>query len=177
MMGIIICTCLNKNLRIPIKISLKIVPKVPINNIQVLVQIVAWCPPGDKPSSEPLMVRLSTHICVIRHQWVNSFQWKHVVYLLIFFRVTSLELDSRVIATNAREITEGHARWRHQMGTFSALLALCEGNSPITGEFPSQRPVTRSFYAFFDPRLNKRLSKPSRRRMIWDAMALIMTSL
>ena len=34
--------------------------------------------------------------------------------------------------------------WRHQMGTFSALLAFCAGNSPVTGEFPSQRPVTRS---------------------------------
>ena len=44
------------------------------------------------------------------------------------------------------------------MDTFSASLALCEGNSPVTGEFPSQRPVTRSFDASFDLRLNKRLS-------------------
>ena len=50
---------------------------------------------------------------------------------------------------------------RHQMETFSALLALCAGNSPVTGEFPSQRPVTRSFDVFFDLRLNKRLSKQS----------------
>ena len=35
--------------------------------------------------------------------------------------------------------------WRHQMETFSALLALCAGNSPVSGEFPAQRPVTRSF--------------------------------
>ena len=47
------------------------------------------------------------------------------------------------------------------METFSALLALCAGNSPITGEFPAQRPVTRSFDVFFDLRLNKRLSKQS----------------
>ena len=53
--------------------------------------------------------------------------------------------------------------WRHQMETFSALLALCAGNSPVAGEFPSQRPVTRSFDVFFDLRLNKRLSKQSRR--------------
>ena len=52
--------------------------------------------------------------------------------------------------------------WRHQMETFSALLALCAGNSPVTGEVPSQRPVTRSFDVFFNPRLNKRLSKQSR---------------
>ena len=54
--------------------------------------------------------------------------------------------------------------WRHQMETFSALLALCAGNSPVIGEFPSlTKPVTRSFDVFFDLRLNKRLSKQSRR--------------
>ena len=47
------------------------------------------------------------------------------------------------------------------METFSTLLALCAGNSPVTGEFPSQRPVTRSFEVFFDLRLNQRLSKLS----------------
>ena len=44
-------------------------------------------------------------------------------------------------------------------GNIFALLALCAGNSPITGEFPAQRPVTQSFDVFFDLRLNKRLSK------------------
>ena len=53
--------------------------------------------------------------------------------------------------------------WRHQTETFSALLAICAGNSPVPGEFPTQRPVTRSFDVFFDLRLNKRLSKQS-----WD---------
>ena len=51
--------------------------------------------------------------------------------------------------------------WRHQMETFSASLAICAGNSPITGEFPAQRPVTRKFDVFFDLRLNERLSKQS----------------
>ena len=50
--------------------------------------------------------------------------------------------------------------WRHQMETFSALLALCVGNLPVSGEFPAQRPVTQSFDVFFD--LLKRLSKHSR---------------
>ena len=40
------------------------------------------------------------------------------------------------------------AWWRHQMETFPALLALCAGNSPVPGEFPSQTPVTRSFDIF-----------------------------
>ena len=52
--------------------------------------------------------------------------------------------------------------WRHQMEKISALLAICAGNSPVTGEFPAQRPVTRSFDVFFNLRLNKRLSKQSR---------------
>ena len=51
--------------------------------------------------------------------------------------------------------------WRHQMETFSALLAICAWNSPVPGEFPAQGPVTRSFDIFFDLRLNKRLSKQS----------------
>ena len=46
-------------------------------------------------------------------------------------------------------------------GNFFALLDLCAGNSPVTGEFPAQRPVTRSFDACFDLHLNKRLSKQS----------------
>ena len=47
------------------------------------------------------------------------------------------------------------------METFSALLDICAGNSPVPGEFPTQRPVTQSFNVFFDLRLNKRLSKQS----------------
>ena len=49
--------------------------------------------------------------------------------------------------------------WCHQMETFSALLAICAGNSPVTGEFPAQRPVMQSFDVFFDLCLKKRLSK------------------
>ena len=53
------------------------------------------------------------------------------------------------------------AWWRHKMETFSALLAICAGNSPVPGEFPPQRPVTRSFDVYFDLRPDKRLSKQS----------------
>ena len=49
--------------------------------------------------------------------------------------------------------------WRHQMETISAFLAFCARNSPVTGEFPTGRPVTRNFDVFIDLRLNKRLSK------------------
>ena len=51
--------------------------------------------------------------------------------------------------------------WRQQMATASALLAIYDGNSPVTGEFPAQRPVTRGFGVFCDLRLKKWLSKQS----------------
>ena len=63
---------LNENVGIPIKISLKFVPKGRINNIPALVQIMAWRRLGDKPLSEPMMVSLPTHICATRPQWVLS---------------------------------------------------------------------------------------------------------
>ena len=66
------CIFLNENVWIPIKLSMKSVAKGPINNIPVLVQIMAWCRPGDKPLSESMMVSLTTHICVTRPQWVKE---------------------------------------------------------------------------------------------------------
>ena len=52
--------------------------------------------------------------------------------------------------------------WSHQMETFSAILAFCAGNSPVT----AQRPVTLSFDVFFDLRLNQQLSNQWGRRWI-----------
>ena len=66
------CFFLNENVSITIKISLKFVPKGPINNIPALVQIMAWRHPGDKPLSEPMMVSLPMHICVTRPQRVKQ---------------------------------------------------------------------------------------------------------
>ena len=60
--------------------------------------------------------------------------------------------------------------------TFSALLALCAENSPVTGEFPSQWPVTRSFDAFFDLRLHKRSSKQSACRWFETQWCLLGTT-
>ena len=85
---------LNENVRVSIRISLKFVPKSPVNNNPALVQIMAWRLPGDKPLSEPIMVSLLTHICVTRPQWVkcvwvfadtvmNRFAWR--VDLVSFF--------------------------------------------------------------------------------------------
>ena len=65
------CIFSTENIWISIEISLKFVPNGPINNIPALVQIMAWHRPGDKPLSEPMVVRLPTHICVTRPQWVK----------------------------------------------------------------------------------------------------------
>ena len=68
------------------------------------------------------------------------------------------------------------------METFSELLAICTGNSPVPGEFPAQRPVTQSFDVFFDLRLNNRLSKQSwdgdlrRYRAHYDVIVIVITA-
>ena len=65
------CIFLNENLLLSIRISLKFIPKGPINNIPALVQIMTWCRPGHKPLSEPIMIILLTYICITWPQWVN----------------------------------------------------------------------------------------------------------
>ena len=72
MAAIFKCIFLNESIWISIEISLKFVPKSPINNIPAWVQIMAWHRPGDKPLSEPMLVCLLTHICVTRPQWVKK---------------------------------------------------------------------------------------------------------
>ena len=66
------CIFFYENVRIAMKISLKFVPKGPINNIPSLVQIMARHRPGNKPLSEPMMVRLLMHICVKLKNMVPS---------------------------------------------------------------------------------------------------------
>ena len=76
------CIFLNDILSTSIKISLKFVPKGSINIIPAMVQIMAWRWPGDKPLSEQMMVKLLTHICLTRPQWVNevtAFSLQYVV--------------------------------------------------------------------------------------------------
>ena len=69
------CIFLNENVKISIKISLKFVPKGPVNYITALNQIMAWCRPGDKSLSEPMMVSLLTQICITLPQWVKYVLW------------------------------------------------------------------------------------------------------
>ena len=77
------CIFVNESVWISRKISLKFVPKVRINNIPALVQIMAWRRPGDKPLSEPMMVSLLMHICVTWPQWVKE--------LVTFWKISHLK--------------------------------------------------------------------------------------
>ena len=72
--------------------------------------------------------------------------------------ISSQKRQSQLWQTRSRPDEHGLSRevgmrhiscWRNQMETFSALLTLSVGKSPVSGEFPSQRPVTRSFDVSF----------------------------
>ena len=97
---------LNQYVRNSIKISLKFVPKGPINNIPALVQIMAWRRSGDKPLSEPMMDSLLTHICVSRPQWVN--RKTHLVHMWLHYNYT-LPRASKYFLT----ITLDYFLWMH----------------------------------------------------------------
>ena len=91
------------------------------------------------------------------------------IYYCSKLTLSVLEITFCLFVKDMQQIARNHPCfhniiwWRHQMETFSILLALCAGNAPVTGEFPSQRPVMWSFDVFFDLCLNKQFSKQSRR--------------
>ena len=105
-----------------------------------------------------------SRLCIWRLA-VYPIQHTHDIDVLCFIVVISYVLWIYVkhlrICSMSASLVLGHsyAWWRHQMETFSALLVLGAGNSPVPGEFPAQRPVTRSFDVLFDLRPNRRLSK------------------
>ena len=88
------------------------------------------------------------------------------IWLIVMYSGISRQLsrDQILIQQNVFLRTDTYSWWRHQMKKVSALLALCEGNPPVTGGFPSQKPDTRSFDVSYDLHQNKRLSKQSTRR-------------
>ena len=114
------------------------------------------------------VVRQIFKLCVIifeaRRDLING-TWSKLVYVIIGKRgLTSKKTGiafQHFICRWTNTVKCSDTWWRHQMETFSALLANCAGNPQVPGEFPAQRPVTRSFDIFFDLRLNKRLSKQS----------------
>ena len=94
-----------------------------------------------------------------RHCHLSLLFWWASLYTFLFQRKIFLIYPSFMMTSS-----NGH---------FSALLTLCARSSPVTGEFPPQKPVTRNFDVFFDLRLNKLLSTQSRHRWFetpWRAL-------
>ena len=87
------CIFLNENIWIYVKISLKFILKGPINNIPALVQLMAWCRPGDKLLCKPMMVSILTQMCITRPQWINDSYSPTIMVTLHWLRVLYLEIE------------------------------------------------------------------------------------
>ena len=105
------------------------------------IPIMAWHWIADKPLSKPTMTLFS--YVSLGH---NGLNYRKSITLTYIIR---------------HDLGTWVSWWRHQMETFSALLAVYAGNSPVPGEFRAQRPVTRSFDVFFDLRRIKGLNEQS----------------
>ena len=103
-----------ENVIILIKISLMFVPNGPINNIPSLVQIMAWRRPGDKPLSEPMMVRLPTHICVTRPQWVKCYIWNSKKPFCHTDELVSPPYEITIVAISYGRVTKSYV-WDSMM--------------------------------------------------------------
>ena len=111
------------------------------------------------------------------NQWIYQFTLKLCTCSVSFFMIINsylthilqgqftcidkIEINVDPPSQGLNESKPFDSWWRHQMETFSTLLAICVGNSPVPGELFTQRPVTRSFDVYCDLRPNKRLSKQS----------------
>ena len=113
--------------------------------IRTLLSDTSCCGPGE------LQI-----FSILTSDWNNAKNSERSAFFYNNKQLHNVRWNSRTITTIV-----ANSWWRHQMETISALLAICAGNSPVSGEFPAQRPVTRSFDVFFDLRMDGRLSKHS----------------
>ena len=100
------------------------------------------------------ILRINILLATGKHgYWHNAtVKQNYIVLYLLTAACTWWIIDDFSFPLEARRSGPG-AWWRHRMETFSVLLAICAGNSPVNEEFPAQRPVTQSFDVFFDLRL------------------------
>ena len=119
---------------------------------KLCVQIVLKC----NYCIKMVIVSVFIVFCALIHSYLYLFFFVFMIFLTYNFN-----FHYHILSKYSDKASRLFSWWRHQMQTFSALLAICAVNSPVPGEFPAQRPVTRSFDVFFDLRLNKRLSKHS----------------
>ena len=103
------------------------------------------------------------HVCVKWYTCYSDYNGFNLIRLDLTGHGVPCAKTFNDMTTNCKKMDfPSNSWWRHQIKAFSALMALCSGNSPVTGEFPPQRPVKWSFDAFFYLRLNKWLRKQSR---------------
>ena len=116
-----------------------------------MIKILARCETGDKPLPRSMMTKSMMLVFVKESCWAGR-SFTEICFMLNLCKMW------------LKHINEEYP-WRcHQIEAFFALLALCEGNPPVTVGFPAQSPVTRGFNVFFAMCLNKWLGKQSRRR-------------
>ena len=132
----------------------------PVITIKYIIQI--WSSAGSQrliSATDWQIIRIQSDICPPR-----NLVWRKTTGMLLFVSSSIchiINIDVTICTSDYYSYFNCNLyQWRyHQMETFSALLAICAENSPVSGDFPAQRPVTRSFDVFLDLRLNKRLSK------------------
>ena len=132
--------------------------KVPIKTMPALMQIMAWCRPGEKPLSEPLRVRLPPHICVTRPQWIkemlpcarlNQLHWRHNDHDGVSNHQPRCCLLNRLFGRRSKKISK------------LRVTGLCAGNSPGPVTSPHKGPVTRKMFPFDDVIMQSILSNNS----------------
>ena len=113
----------------------------------------------------------------------NSFGWEFILFIKTHFyggALTSHFMEEHSSPTSIFPVfmmTSSNGNMFRVTGFWAWNSPVTAGNSPVTSEFSSHRQVMRSFDIFFDLRLNRQLSKQSRRRWFETPVALIMTSL
>ena len=120
--------------------------------------LLALCA-GNSLHKEPVMWTSLFLLCWWTNCWTNTWVAGDMRAMTFMWHRCNATCTSNV--DGGIHLISVNSWWRHQMETFSALLAICARNSPVTGKFPSQSAVLRSFAVFFDLRLNKRLREQS----------------
>ena len=114
------CIFLNENAWILTRISLKCVPKGPINKIPALVQIMTWRWSGDKLLSEQMMVSLLMHICITWPQWVKLLQTHDFCWLdfNVFLNNTVVLLSDTISSLPRQPVMWKNPAWEFNITAY-----------------------------------------------------------
>ena len=112
-----------------------------------------------------------------KNKQVSSFAWHSLYKIMFILSVVRDHLSWETTKFIRHFIQVSLYMMTSSNGNIFALLAFCAGNSPVTGEFPSQRPVARSFWCFLWSAPEQTVEWTTETLVIWDGIALIMTSL